>query len=127
MFQILASKLFLSVFLQWALLLFTLLAFAARKCKFNPLVWGTYTFINDYFTNDTEEWTFTTALADTVGVLTFKNTDYKLHPRVHLAPTAASTYANSIFLGTPLALGITVTQTVSIGAGAGRIIVERRR
>lgn len=127
MFDVLGSRILFSMFLQWALFLLTLLAFAVRGFKLNVTRWGTYTFTKDYATNDTEEWTFTTALADTVGVLTFQNTDYKLHPRVHLVPTAASTYANSIFLGTPLATGITVTQTVSIGAGAGRIIVERRR
>ena len=89
--------------------------------------WSAFAFTLDYATNDFEEWTFTSLVGDTTGTLTFRNTTYALHPVVILVPTDASVAANSMRISAVAATTATVAQTGGVGAGAGRIIVIRRR
>lgn len=89
--------------------------------------WSAFSFTLDYRTNDVEEWTFTSLIGDTAGTLTFRNTNYGLHPIVIFVPNAANSVANNTWLGTPTATTVVVNQDGGVGAGAGRIIVIRRR
>ena len=88
--------------------------------------WSAYAFTLDYATNDREEWTYTALNADTTGTLTFRNTNYGVHPSVFLVPGDADTTIDNTWLGTPTATTVVVTKTAG-GDGAGRIIVMRRR
>ena len=88
--------------------------------------WSAYVFTLDYATNDIEEWTFTTLDADTSGTLTFRNTNYRLHPIVILVPNDVDTANDNTFLGTPTATTVVVNKSAGV-AGLGRIIVMRRR
>lgn len=89
--------------------------------------WSAYAFTIDYATNDTEEWTYTADGADTTGTLTFRNTNYRLHPIVILIPNDTDTAVDNTWLGTPTATTVVVNKTASGNAGLGRIIVIRRR
>ena len=106
------------------LLKFLLLAFLV--CCWSAPGWSAYVFTLDYATNDTEEWTYTALNADTTGTLTFRNTNYGLHPIVILVPGDADTTIDNTWLGTPTATTVVVNKTAG-GDGAGRIIVIRRR
>lgn len=89
--------------------------------------WSAYAFTIDYATNDTEEWTYTADGADTSGTLTFRNTNYRLHPIVILIPNDTDSAVDNTWLGTPTATTVVVNKTASGNAGLGRIIVIRRR
>ena len=89
--------------------------------------WSAFAFTLDYATNDVEEWTFTSLIGDTTGTLTFRNTNYRVHPIVTLVPQSKFTVENFTWLGTPTATTIVVNQEAAVGAGTGRIIVIRRR
>ena len=95
-------------------------------CCWSAPGWSAYAFTLDYATNDREEWTFTALNADTSGTLTFRNTNYGLHPTVILVPGDADTTIDNTWLGTPTATTVVVNKTAG-GDGAGRIIVMRRR
>ena len=88
--------------------------------------WSAYAFTLDYASNDVEEWTYTSLVADTTGTLTFRNTNYRLHPIVILVPNDTDTANDNTWLGTPTATTVTVNKTAG-GDGTGRIIVMRRR
>ena len=103
-----------------------LLLLAVAVLFFSAPGWSAYAFTLDYATNDTEEWTYTALNADTTGTLTFRNTNYRLHPIVILVPNDADTTIDNTFLGTPTATTVVVTKTAG-GDGLGRIIVIRRR
>ena len=88
--------------------------------------WSAYAFTLDYATNDVEEWTYTALNADTAGTLTFRNTNYALHPIVILVPNDVDTTTDRTWLGTPTATTVVVNKNAG-GDGLGRIIVLRRR
>lgn len=102
-----------------------LLAFVAGFLAVPPMQ-AAYAFTLDYAGNDTEEWTYTALNADTTGTLTFRNTNYGLHPIVILVPNDTDTANDNTWLGTPTATQVTVNKTAG-GDGSGRIIVIRRR
>ena len=103
------------------------LLLAVAVLFFSAPGWSAYAFTLDYATNDTEEWTYTADGADTTGTLTFRNTNYRLHPIVIVVPTDTDSAVDNTWLGTPTATTVVVNKTASGNAGLGRVIVMRRR